>query len=898
MPDILLVTATKVESKTVLQVFEQATTCRAQAKPIGDRIYFDLGNVNGARAFLVQTEMGAGGLGAALQTVQKGIDAVLPAAVIMVGIAFGVDESRQAIGDILVSENLRCYEPQRAGQEIIPRGDRPRSSPSLLNRLKSADLLWDGAKVRFGVVVTGEKLVDDIAFRTQVCASEREAIGGEMEGAGLYAACQDKKVDWILVKAICDWADGNKEHDRSARQQTAATNAASFVLHALQFAPFEGLDRVGEVAQPPHSSLPPQPFFFGREKELAIIADAILPDSRTWGALIDGPGGIGKTALAVRAAYVAPVAHYPRKAFLSAKVRELTPHGEQPLQDFMLPNYLALLSELAREMGDTELARVPENERANAVRRSLANQSALFVIDNIETFPEAEQVRLYQFLSRLPHGCKAIVTSRRRSDVDARAIRLDRMDQKDALSLIAELAKTNSHLAAATGPERQMLYEVSGGNPLLLRWTAAQLGRRGSQCRTVAEACAYLKKAPAGNDPLEYIFGDLLDTFTESETAVLAALTHFTQPAQVKWIADVAGLVDRQAQTALDDLADRALLVSDPGAHAFVLPPLAAMFLQKRRPEAVAKTGDRLADRVYALVLENGVVNERFPLLEAEWRAVDAALPRLARIENDRLQTLCRALDTFLDFSGHWDERLQLSQQAEETAVAANDFENAGWRAHKSGWSYSLRGQAAEVLSAAARAEGHWQKAKAGDYQQAAAILLRGVGHRLEKNYPEALADCRRALGLYRTFGLESESVAGALNSIAQVEELSGDYAAAERDYREALRIAKKVGYKEGEAAYTGNLSEVALRREDWPSAEQLAREALLLAEAVGRQQLIGNDAHRLATALARQGRGSEGLRYARRAVEILQKLRKPDDLEDAKAALRECEPDGSAATR
>ena len=50
-------------------------------------------------------------------------------------------------------------------------------------------------------------------------------------------------------------------------------------------------------------------------------------EARTWGVLIDGPGGIGKTALAVRAAYLAPTTHYPYKIFLSAKVRELTPAG-------------------------------------------------------------------------------------------------------------------------------------------------------------------------------------------------------------------------------------------------------------------------------------------------------------------------------------------------------------------------------------------------------------------------------------------------------------------------------------------------------------------------------------------------------------------------------------------
>lgn len=41
-----------------------------------------------------------------------------------------------------------------------------------------------------------------------------EAPGGEMEGTGLYSAAQRKKVDWLLVKAVCDWADGKKERTR------------------------------------------------------------------------------------------------------------------------------------------------------------------------------------------------------------------------------------------------------------------------------------------------------------------------------------------------------------------------------------------------------------------------------------------------------------------------------------------------------------------------------------------------------------------------------------------------------------------------------------------------------------------------------------------------------------
>lgn len=252
--DVLIITVTKVESRAVMQAFEQATGHKATPQSIDNRLYFNLGKVNGARVFLTQSEMGTGGLDASLLTVRKGIDALSPAAVIMVGIAFGINEQKQAIGDILVAEQLRLYDLQRMGMQdgqphIILRGDKPHASTWLINHFKSADLLWEGAKVRFGVVLTGEKLVDNVDFRDQLRSFEPEAIGGEMEGAGLYVACQDKKVDWILVKAICDWADGNKAQDKDGRQQTAALNAAAFVLEGLQFAPIDWQKRLGKTAK-------------------------------------------------------------------------------------------------------------------------------------------------------------------------------------------------------------------------------------------------------------------------------------------------------------------------------------------------------------------------------------------------------------------------------------------------------------------------------------------------------------------------------------------------------------------------------------------------------------------------------------------------------------------------
>jgi nucleoside phosphorylase len=255
-----MVTVTPVEGKAVLEVFQGATGHSAKLQPIADRMYHDLGDVSGTRVFLVQSQMGGAGLGAAQQTVHRGIEALSPDAVILVGIAFGVDRHKQSIGDILVARRLMLYEPQRVGTRggkttVVPRGVRADASPWLVDRCQNASLHWDESRCRVwsGLVLSGEKLVDNVTFREQLLEFEPEAIGGEMEGAGLYAACQDAKVDWILVKAICDWADGHKAASREERQQLAAHNATNFVLHVLRQAPLKHSQET--APQPPSPTI-------------------------------------------------------------------------------------------------------------------------------------------------------------------------------------------------------------------------------------------------------------------------------------------------------------------------------------------------------------------------------------------------------------------------------------------------------------------------------------------------------------------------------------------------------------------------------------------------------------------------------------------------------------------
>jgi nucleoside phosphorylase len=247
--DVLLMVATDIERDTVLALAKKRTR-HGYAQRFGKRrTYYELGDIGGARLVMVQCEIGSSAPGASQATASDAVDELKPDSVVLVGIAFGVDPDKQEIGEIVVSRQLKPYELQRVGTDehgglkIVSRGDRVSASSRLVGRLRAARPEWTGAAVKFELVITGEKLVDNIDFRRQLEAFEPEAAGGEMEGAGLYAACAERNTNWVIVKAICDWADGKKREQKAERQRLAANEAIGFVLHAISQGGFTRVSR-------------------------------------------------------------------------------------------------------------------------------------------------------------------------------------------------------------------------------------------------------------------------------------------------------------------------------------------------------------------------------------------------------------------------------------------------------------------------------------------------------------------------------------------------------------------------------------------------------------------------------------------------------------------------------
>lgn len=242
--DVLLVVATDTERDAL---FAAAGMLDVPPLHHGEgRSYHDLGIIGGARVLAVQTEMGTAGVGGSLTTILTAIGEVRPTTILMVGIAFGVDPEKQPIGRILVSKQIQQYGPAREGTDadgralIVPRGDRASATPMVINRLHATSVSFKEAEVEFGLLLSGESLVDNLEYRAELQRREPEAAGGEMEGGGLYAAAAEKRLAWCVVKGVCDYADGKKREQKKERQTIAARNAARFVVAAIangSFAP-------------------------------------------------------------------------------------------------------------------------------------------------------------------------------------------------------------------------------------------------------------------------------------------------------------------------------------------------------------------------------------------------------------------------------------------------------------------------------------------------------------------------------------------------------------------------------------------------------------------------------------------------------------------------------------
>lgn len=183
--------------------------------------------------YIVKCEAGSLGSAASILTLTDAITNINIDTIIFSGIAFGNYTKRnrnQNIGDILVSKQLWNYESGKVDDNYISRGDKCSATPWLLDRFQNSALKWEESEIHFGVIASGEKLVNSEEFVMKLMNQEPELIGGEMEGVGLVSVAERYRKDWILIKGISDWGVGKTDTD----QIDVAKKTFSYVFRTIR----------------------------------------------------------------------------------------------------------------------------------------------------------------------------------------------------------------------------------------------------------------------------------------------------------------------------------------------------------------------------------------------------------------------------------------------------------------------------------------------------------------------------------------------------------------------------------------------------------------------------------------------------------------------------------------
>lgn len=815
--DILLISVTDVETRAVLDVFQEQGGPAAR-RHLGDKTYYDLGDVAGARVWLARSEMGAGGPGGVLFTVAEAIEQLQPTALLMVGIAFGLQPTRQQLGDVLVARQVMDYGPQRIGTDaagtptVVARGDRAGAAVRLLDRCRDAVLDWaEPPQVHVGLLLSGEKLIDHAPLVRWLVQLEPEAIGGDMESAGLYAAAARRKVDWIVIKAISDWADGQKAQDQQARQRLAARNAAGFALHVL---------RRGGLGAPAMSRRAPEPAtaepahlrpaalpasdtrLFGRERELQELTTLLRqPDVRA--VTITGPGGVGKTSLARQVARALQPVFRDGVAWVALETVQnpalLWPAVVQALQ----------LSEAA------------DSSAEQVVRATLQECALLLVLDTFEHLIGASAA-VEQVLADAP-GLKLLITSQIGPPFAARTQRrfaleplevppdpaepdLARLAAYPAVALFADCAARidrSFQLSAANAADVVALCRLLNGLPLAIELVSSRINAYSPTelCRAITRPELFAAPAPAEQQPrhqsLQQLFDwsyRLLDPAEQRLIARLAifpgGFTHASAGA-VCLIAEPPEAIG----PALASLVNKSFIqraVDQDGASRFSM-----LKLIRTYATAHQDPHERELLRVRFSAYFTGLVDDANRQLHTPEQPVWVA--RLDQ-EIDNLREVLR-----------WELQHGDSAQMVRLAVALEDF-------------WSIRGYLTEGCLWLNEASRHLERYPPQLQAQICASL--GMLLARQSDYARSRLLFAHSLSIWQRLQ-DLDEIAPVIENFGTIANQQADYEQAQQYYQQALEIYRSAGNLPGMAGIILQQGAVALDSGDLTRAEQVLAQVL-----------------------------------------------------------------------
>ncbi|MEU6711132.1 BTAD domain-containing putative transcriptional regulator [Nonomuraea sp. NPDC046802] len=572
--------------------------------------------------------------------------------------------------------------------------------------------------------------------------------------------------------------------------------------------------------------LPPDlPDFTGRAAAMAALSGPFDV------AVISGPPGAGKTALAVHAAYAL------RGAFPAGQLY-LELDGREPDD---------LLAEALRALG-VDAAPPTLRERSALFRSLLAERAMLVLLDDAR---DAAQVR-----PLLPGGGSAvIVTSRRRITELPGAVRvqLGELTPQEALSLLAGVAGPDR--VARERADALAIVAACGRLPLAVRNAGARLaGRPGWSLAVLRQRLEddWLGELKDVRDTLDRGYVRL-----PGEAArTLGALGLFGASALPGWVVDAA-LGRHGADDVMDVLIDGNLLdvvgTDRVGQPRYRVPDLIGRHAMERgRPHLEAKTVTRVlaawtATSEHAMARLPTTVFSLTAARAPRWRLPERTLDRLTSDPVGWFEAEHEALAGAVGVAAE----LGLAESAWGLAAAMVPYLDL--HCHLDTW----RGTHTAAL-AAARA--------AGDrYGEAA--MLRGLAQvsLYQDRYEEATDGFIRSRQIFHDFG-DRRAEATSICGLGAVSQFTGRPVQALGHLRQALDIFLATGDRHGEAFARQSIGRVLLRSGDLERASESLGQAMRLALELG-------DAHREGCVCLQMGHLHQAMSFHQHALEIFESL-------------------------
>ncbi|GAA4908745.1 hypothetical protein LX16_2999 [Stackebrandtia albiflava] len=392
--------------------------------------------------------------------------------------------------------------------------------------------------------------------------------------------------DLLSAKGTRSRVDG-----RLVEDVARVLGADDIVLHRLRqiVAAIEIADRPGTPVDASAAIPAADPHFTGRTEELQHIATGLVAchrDGRPPVAVIDGPPGIGKSALAIHTAHGLLRRSHPGVRRFHVDLHGFDPERPAPGVDSVLAR-LSTLAGMPAEQADDRS--VPLAERVDRYRRRMARAPSVLVIDNAESIDSVRPL-----LPGVP-GCTVIVTTRSRCvDPSVVAVTLRPLPGADALRLLRHAAGDRVDSDPATA--RHLAERLCFGHPYHLKMLIGLLRDPAKREWTLGDLGKLIEKQPA-DDPSRRLLSTVLESLPVRDRRVFCLLGllagHGFTAADTAVLADVS---PSEARHRLARLHDRHLLSRpEPGVDRFRMHDITAAFARRTLDDTVPHSEQQTA---------------------------------------------------------------------------------------------------------------------------------------------------------------------------------------------------------------------------------------------------------------------------------------------------------------